>query len=320
MRRFDAVLPLAALLLLSQRVPAEVIDYQQLIQSHPDLIHRYSFDGDSAERLQDQQGSAHLNEKTRGSNVVPISFIPGFTIPGRTATSNAVLTTRHPTEVHNGAGLTTADADLNDFLSLPSTLTVEALFRPDEDTLPTGTNHAYIVTSRPASESRGYFVMQSQVSIEGTDKSRLRTNIGSDFESDGEVEFLLPLTPGNWYYTAATYEVDTASDTTTITAYIADLTGGDATLNPLGSKTVQGSYLGDAPLTIGLMSDAAYDTFGYQHFFPGAIDEVALYSALLDQPTLQSHLTAILVPEPSAFALLAAGSLALMGFRRRRAR
>lgn len=316
MRRFHCLLPLAVVLLLSRAVPAEVIDYQQLIQSHANLLHQYTFDGDATERLQDQQGSADLVEVSRGSSGFdPVTFIPGFAVPGGFApTSTAVLTTRHGSTQHWGAGLSTPDANSADYLSLPSTLTVEALFRPDEAWLPTGTNNAYIVSFRPASNRRGYFVMQRQATA--GEASRLVTNIGNGFGGGNELQLLSSLTPGNWYYTATTFDVDEGNNTTTVTGYIADLTAGDTELTPLGSETVSGSYLGDAPLAIGVLNNKAY-AGDYEHFFPGAIDEVALYDGVLDQATLQSHLTAIMVPEPSTVGLLAFGLLAVLAFHRR---
>ncbi len=319
MRRFDAVLSLAVLVLFSQRAPADVIDYQQFIQSHSALIHRYSFDGDSAERLEDQQGSADLTEKTRGTSPESISFTPGFAPPGSTRTSDAVVTTRDLNQDHNGAGLSTADGQATDYVSLPSTLTVEALFRPDRTSIASGSQEplGFIVSFRPTADNRGYFVMQETIGL----TSRLLTNIGDAFGAGNQVDLADPMIAGNWYYTATTYDVDENDGSTTITAYIADLTGGDTTLTALGPKTVPGSYFGAAPLTIGMRSAKAHSVDDdYFSFFPGAIDEVALYGTVLDQATLQSHLDAILVPEPSAFALLAIGLLSIMGFRRRRAR
>ena len=65
---------------------------QNIAQSHPNLIHQWSFDGaDDATRRQDQQGTAHLDEVTTGTGA---GVGVGYGVAGFDATSDAVTTYR----------------------------------------------------------------------------------------------------------------------------------------------------------------------------------------------------------------------------------
>jgi hypothetical protein len=285
---------------------AGILDYQALVQANGSLIHYWNFEGEGASARQaDKKGSADLTQQTYGSNPTAVSFTTGWNPTGAVAGS-AALTTRTGGDRGtgaSGAGLKTADASSETYLNLPSTMTVEAVFRPDLASLSGTDAVAYLVYSRPASGSRGGFLFQGGTS--SSESGRVSSLIGSSFTSANQQTLLTSLTPGNWYYAASTFVVSGGS--TTITSYIANLSAGQTTLTAVGSKTVSGDYIGDAPLGIGLGNFSKVNSNDkYQSAFPGAIDEVAIYGDALDQATLQTHLTALIVPEPEGLPLLAA--------------
>jgi hypothetical protein len=102
-------------------------------------------------------------------------------------------------------------------------------------------------------------------------------------------------TDGSWVHLAYTYDADTG----TMTPYIDGVAG-----NPGTGGTV--TSVGDGALNIG-----AWDATGtemQQRFLDGRIDDLRFYSGVLT-PEQVSGLAAI--PEPSTFALLAVGAIAL---------
>jgi len=265
-RRLPIPVGMAAILAGTITVPATVLDFRNEVTAHPNLIHHYTFEGaDNTERREDKEGSADLGEVFNSASAGPITYgAAGFD-----ATTTSVITVGHPT-ASLARGFSTGSA-----ITLPTTLTVEVLFRPDTTNLQTG--RGYVVAARPSTPERGYFVYQGSTDADANDISTL---IGDPYSSSQELTLVETLTVGHWYYVANTYTVSGGS--TTITTHIADLTAGDTTLTT-ATKTVSGDYGSSGPLYIGIANFLGEG-------FPGAIDEVALYDDALDAATLEDHL------------------------------
>ena len=97
------------------------------------------------------------------------------------------------------------------------------------------------------------------------------------------------LVPGDWYYVAATFE--SGKDHTTVNAYLANLTEGDGQLEQVAKNLVLEGTPADGALGIGM----GYDQNGDRAYpWAGRVDEIAIYSAILDRGTLDDHLQALL--------------------------
>jgi len=300
MNRFTLFLSLLAVLglaLVAGQTPADVIDFRNTVTENSNLFHHYTFEGATdTERRQDKKGSADLGEVTNNGGTAPITYDAA----GFDASTKSVITVGHPTSNLN-RGFGTGSA-----ITLPATLTVEALMRPDTTTA-SEAGRGYVVMTRASTDERGYYVYQGSTAGTG-DTDDISTLIGDPYNSGQELTLVETLTAGHWYYVANTFTV--AGGSTTITSHIADLTAGDTTLTT-ATKTVTGDYGASAPLFIGIANFLGEG-------FPGAIDEVALYSSALDTTTLQGHLDQILIPEPNTLVIALLGLLGLPWRRRRR--
>ncbi len=279
-RWFVILLGLCSALLAAQ-ASATVADLQAAAQGEASLIHQYTFDGgDDTQRQADKRGSADLFEVEYG---IPPDFI-GYDVAGFDSSSRAVQTQRIEggSDGEGGAGFRSEDITLDD------TVTVEAVFRTREADI-TGVqfNLGYIVSNRNGTTGRGYFLIQGSADFSHGDD--LLSLIGESFATSNALTLAEGIQGENWYYAASTFRIDSATDTTTISGYIADLTNRDATLTTVGPETVDGQYSTvPGTLGIGIRVDANSESF------PGLIDEVNVYSDVLSQNTLQDHLERLL--------------------------
>jgi len=251
-------------------VNAGVEDLRTTVAADASLIHHYTFEGASdAERRADKKGTDDLSEVVTGAAGAITYGAAGFD-----ATTEAVI------PYGGGAANVSRAFSTVSTIALPTTLTVEVLFRPD--TVPCA-ERGYLVMARSGTD-RGYFAYQGNTTGGSSDMSTL---IGNPYDTDHQLIFST-LTGSHWYYLVCTFEISGGS--TTINTYIADLTAGETTLTTAG-KTVTGIYPASAPLAIGTATWTGQPAF---ETFEGAIDEVALYNSVLDAATLQSHLNQIL--------------------------
>ncbi|MBL7132583.1 MAG: PEP-CTERM sorting domain-containing protein [Phycisphaerae bacterium] len=279
---------------LAPAARASVVDLRNVVSADATLTHHYTFEGSTdTQRREDKKGSADLSEVFNVSAAAAITYDAA----GFDGTTKAVITVGS----ERSRGFSTGSA-----ITLPTTLTVEALMRPDTSTA-SQAGRGYVAATRASTAQRGYFLYQGSTAGTGTgDTDDISTLIGDPYDSGQELTLVETLTAGHWYYVANTYSVSGGS--TTINTHIADLTAGDTALTT-ASKTVTGDYGSSAALYIGI---ANYKGDG----FPGAIDEVALYDSVLNAATLQNHLDQLLIPEPASAALLLLG-LPMLIWRRR---
>ncbi|HHY87182.1 MAG TPA: PEP-CTERM sorting domain-containing protein [Verrucomicrobia bacterium] len=288
-----------AVLSVAPAARATLADLELLQAAHPNLLHLYKFEGiDDTTRLADS-GPAGLNLVREGGadggDVNDIMFVPGFD-----GISQAYQPSYQPGARRVGAGLITSGAT-----TVPGTVTAEAVFQLDEFAPQAAGDVSYILSARPAS-GRAYFMMQTD-----TPANRVTTTFGDTF-SDRPAVF--DYVAGDWYYLAVVAQYDSMANQTTVDWYFANLSGGDPTLTHLvDSTTFQGDWTGSSVLGIGVFNN------GTQEFLQGRIDNLALTGAALSEQDLQARLNALLIPEPSAFALVALAGGMLFVARRKRA-
>jgi len=256
------------------------------VAADPSLIHHYTFEGATdAERRGDKKGSADLAEVAYGTAAAITYDAAGFVVTTRSGGDWA--------SEGSGRGFSTGA------ISLPATLTVEALIRPDQMSLSGTSSVGFIIAQRTS--TRGYFLLQGSTDKDTDDLSAL---IGGSWSGTNTQTLVETLSAGHWYYVANSFQI--SGGNTTITTHVADLTAGETTLTS-ASKTVSGSYPLSNAVGIGLLHNPGSIYGDWQSAFPGAIDEVALYNSVLDTTTLQNHLDLLLAP-PLSLSVEAGGS------------
>ncbi len=271
----------SSIVLLGLAMPSEtfaaVAGYSWYVQGDSDVIAQYDFTGDSdAERRYDKSPSAnHLVEKKVGSPTA--STVYGAA--GIDATSTAVIPGY--TDRNNAWGFFTSQQ-----IALSNPVSFETIISPG------GTTNGYMAGIHSGSlNRRAYFVAQTSPTVLNA--------IAGDSWSDNRATLVSPFTMNDWYYLAVTMSYDNLAEQTTIDTWLADLTAGDSLLTAVDHKVVDGSYLIEDYLGIGLMNSNGNPTEAWK----GAIDELTLYNGLKDTAFFQANLERILdpafVPEPS---------------------
>jgi hypothetical protein len=251
-----------------------VANFRGLVARHPRLIHQYTFEGTSRkEKMLDFRDDLHLNEAVmlggRGRAKVD------YSAPGFDPTSEAVAFTRAETSGNtSGVGLQSGVA-----FYPADDLTVELLLKFDypPDVAEEGFYSAAVAT-RADQRDCGFFVMVGR-------GGRLVHLLDGDADW---VETGVQLVSGDWYYLAVTFRA--RADRTTIDTYLANLTDE----KPVLRQVVRGQVAPGRPAASRLGIGKGFDEV-VAHAYPwsGAIDEVALYDAVLDPDTIQGHLAAL---------------------------
>jgi len=97
------------------------------------------------------------------------------------------------------------------------------------------------------------------------------------------------LEPDRWYYVAATFEAHKGR--TKVNGYLADLKEGDGRLVQIAEDLVLKGVPARGRLGIG----KGFDQDGADAYpWSGRLDEIAIYTAILDRQTLEQHLAALL--------------------------
>ena len=239
---------------------AGVVALRNLVGQDPSLVHQWTFEGGSP--LADSAGSSNLHQV--GSNA---TILPAFAGQG-----NAM----------RGFG----SGGLRSIAFTPPTAgTVEYLFRPE-------VSGGHIV-SLYSGGNRLYFGLN-----DGSPGAAV--GFGNGGWPTPRAEYLTGSTTpnyqtGHWYYVGVVYDKATTPTQIGFDVYVADLTEGQTTLThaiAAGTKPAAGGGFGPATLGIGMQGNV---TGGY---YTGFSDEVAFYGSQLSRATLQSHLDALMHPEP----------------------
>ena len=256
--------------------PGTVAGFRNLVACHPDLIHHYTFEGDTPqEKRQDKKGDLDLIEVVMygGSGEGRLEYSSS----GPDPSTNAVMPYRAPREGNStGLGLQTEKA-----FYPPRALTVELLLSFEGFARPGRGQFSAAIATREDQRHCGFFVVAAE-------QGRLVHLMDGDAPSwvEGQLEFI----PGEWYYVASTFRVEAGA--TTISTYAANITRGEQTLRPV----VEGEVATGVPAAsrLGIGKGFARDI---AHAYPwcGGLDEVAIYDAALDRETLEKHLTALVL-------------------------
>lgn len=252
---------------------AEIIDMRAAVVAHPNLATHYTFEGETTiERQADKarNNARPLTAQAFGSGSVDgIEYLPGFD-----ATSAAFQP--HYINNWNGAGLGGSPYHFP-----ASGFTVEMLVRPGP------TNALGMAFMGPVWPNRGYPLFQ----VDG----HLQLAAGNAAWSlDGARRNVVAnYAPDHWYYVAV--NMKHSGGNTLANAYAANLTAGETTLTQtLENELIPGTYsLNGTDFAVGR------SLFNQEPFF-GMIDELAIYTAVLPQNTLQGHLSQLWIPEPAS--------------------
>ena len=271
MTRFLTII-IAASLLCGTTLQAEVLDMRGVVAGEPTLAHHYTFEGDASSRLEDMAGEVDLVEAAYGDgDTAAILYDAGWSA-GNTAFTPQRL----------GSGTTGGAALVGSTITIGGSVTIECLIKTDS-VAGGGNGFALVAGKWP---NRGYFLFENASS-----------DLGAWVGNGSQV--FLDTVPGDWYYLTAVYSQDGAN--TTIDTYTANLSAGEETLTH--THLTQSGVFGTGEQHLGIGAFAT-QTGTLQEAFAGSMDEVAIYDGALSASAVQAHFDALLVPEPSAFALL----------------
>jgi len=249
---------------------------RRLAAGHPTLSHHYTFEGATPdERRGDKRGNLQLSEVAIGGGPAEgeLRYAPAaFSTAGLAA--QPFRAAQQGNQV--GVGLQSESA-----FAPPAAMTVELLLRFDA-TEQDREGSIYAAVATRESCRRCAFLVAAKEQGEAVELVHL---------VDGHAPWISSgcfLVPGHWYYVASTFQ--TAGDRTTIDTYVADLTGGETTLSHvIRDQTAPGSP-GSSRLGIATGFDGE---LAPAYPWSGALDEVAIYDAVLDRDTLAAHLQAL---------------------------
>ncbi len=255
---------------------ARIAQFRAAVANHPALIHHYPFEGASAEeRRQDRRGGLHLVEvvMSGGRGETQARFI--------LAPAGADQWAFHPARGLYAGNRIGAALQTEALFQPPQNLTIEVLvnfagFPPQQKT-----PIACLLATRADARWASFFLA---VGGEG----QLLHLMDADQpwqEAEGT------LTPGEWYYLASTFQADPKKQTTLVNTYLANLTRGENTLQ----WVVKNQKLVGIPVSSPLGIGKGFDEQGRHAYpWPGLIDEIAIYSAVLDRQTFREHLNLLL--------------------------
>lgn len=252
-----------------------VAQLRAVVSRDPHLIHHYPFEGATAgERCRDRRGDLHLSEVVmaggRGGGAVE------YGLPGFDGTTTAVAPFRAPGRYGNTRGVSLQSQ--NSFQP-PAAMTVELLLnfaRPGGD----DANPIAVAVGTRENERRcGFFA----VTVDQGQLVHLLDGAAPWTETN------LELIPGDWYYVASTFDVQ--GDRTRVNTYVANLSRRETTLgHVLRDQWAAGGSPAASRLGIG---KGFNDAVAHAYPWSGALDEVAIYDAVLDEATLDRHLEAV---------------------------
>jgi hypothetical protein len=255
-------------------LPDSVARLRALIAAETHLRHHYTFEGATvAERCRDKRGDLHLHEIAMhdGRDGGELEFPPAWL----EATGRAFRPFRAAQQGNlRGVGLQ-SQAEFQP----PKAMTVELLLRLDDVGEDQEGSLLAAVATRANRRSCGFLVT-------AVDHGELAHLL------DGEAPWLrsgFDFVPGHWYYVASTFQT-LGERETMVNSYVADLSMEKRTLQRVIKDRRTPGVPAAGPLGIGKGFDG-----NAAHAYPwsGALDEIAIYDAVLDSSVLQAHLEAL---------------------------
>ena len=269
-RRFARALP------PSESPAGSVARLRDLVGRNPHLLHHYTFEGDTPEKKrQDKRDGLRLSEVVmadgRGQGYAD------YFAPGINPTSEAVRPFRAAEQGDaNGVALQSEDE-----FPPPNKMTVELMLNFDGFEAYGERLISAAVATRENDRNCGFLIAVIE-------EGRLAHLM--DREAPWTVAELAFI-PGEWYYVASTFSV--VPGNTTINSYVANLSRGEQTLTWVVRNEVAPGEPAPSRLGVG---KAFADNIAHAYPWAGALDEVAIYDAVLDRQTLQTHLQALVGP------------------------
>lgn len=260
----------------SAELPAgAVAALRALVEAHPSLLHHYTFEGATpGERRRDRHGSLHLIETVMsGGRAGGDLAFP----EGPLARGDRVLQPFRGTYAGNTVG---AALQSEGVFQPPSTMTVELLVNFAGLGLREEGAVGAAVATRASGRDCGFFVV-------AVGSGELAYLFDGD-ESWGGCDD--PLIPGEWYYVASTFEADPKTHTTKVNTYFANVTRGENVLQWVVQDVVSRGTPAASRLGIGKGFDRQ---LSHAYPWPGMLDEIAIYGAVLDETTLGGHLKSL---------------------------
>jgi len=246
---------------------------RRLAAKHPRLMHHYTFEGATPlERYRDRKGDLHLTEAVmcggRGDGTLRL-------VRGLDQTTIAVAPYRAVASGNTGGMALESEA----LFQPPPEMTVELLlkFLPPE-----GSTRGAVFAALATREGR-----RASFLVAAAENGQLTQLLDADapwIETEARFAFL----PGHWYYLASSFRL--MRDQTRVNTYVADVTEGERVLSWLVKDRLVPGIPAASRLGVGKGFDA-----NNAHAYPwsGELDEVAIYTAILDRSTLEGHLKAV---------------------------
>lgn len=242
---------------------------RRVVAAHPRLIHHYTFEGRTrGDKCRDKQGALDLTEilmldGTDGGDLYELA-------PGFDGASNAVRPYRSRESGNTvGVGLESAGRFIP-----PPQMTVELLLRLEESSGST----EELIAAAVAMPSHDRSVAFMGVAV---DRGRLSLCMPQDASASLD---LPQFVPGGWYYVAASLESE--SGRTRVNCYVADLSHEASVLRQAVKDVNLEATPSPGRLGIGKGYDASLKA---AYPWPGALDEIAIYGAVLGPDELQEH-------------------------------
>ena len=259
-------------------------DLRRLVGGNPHLIHHYTFEGATPDQQrQDRRGNLPLTETVmkggRGGGQL------GYAAQGFDATTQSIAPYRS-SRLGDDCGIA---LETETSFQPPPAMTLELLVNfagfSGEDRSPI----AAAVATRADERRCGFLLavvgdgqlthlMDSQAPWVEVANSAIGVPSAGGFS----------LIPGDWYYVASTFHV--VSGKTLINTYVANLSRGERTL----SQVVKNQWAPGVPAASRLGIGKGFDAdTAHAYPWPGRLDEIAIYDAVLSPAALAEHLQAL---------------------------
>jgi hypothetical protein len=252
--------------------PPPAFSLREAVASHPALVHHYTFEGlNPLGRRQDRRGSLHLLETVLQGGIGTGSLT--YPVVGALPSTDAVAIRRSQSNSDTQGKALQSERD---FVP-PERMTLELLLRFDGFPAPGAGSIAAAVATRADASDCGFFLGV----VEDGQLAHL-------FDADAnwvETGFI-PRT-GEWYYVVSTFE-PAGGNQTKINTFVASLSDE----HPELVHVVKGHVVEGTPAVGRLGIGKGFDeTRAHAYPWSGALDEIAVYNEVLEEPRLKEHLS-----------------------------